>query len=304
MANTITRSTQGYVLFDTNEGKTAGDAYSGSASHTSGTFTYRNIARGGDANNIVVEATSNNGTDYLAFRTYTSATEMIMGQWVYLKSSASGSFIVNQLTGDTTVNDTQSHYGGFQFDANLYIANSGTVYTITHKVTAAANWYYLKFMCKTGVQKLFLYDANGILINGICIPNYTYNATMPGEPWGQIRFISSNTKINVDNWSISKTNTLTIAGLVDGMSVALLNASDAVLKTAHATGTSLTIDTTFDILPIAAKFVIYGTDGSTLLTSSVENIFGGDTWTYSGDTSTPSGNPKKIITKLNVAGGY
>jgi hypothetical protein len=52
------------------------------------------------------------------------------------------------------------------------------------------------------------------------------------------------------------------------------------------------------------KFKIYGTDGSVLLTTDAQQIFGGDTWTYSGDTATPSANAKKVITNNNIAGGF
>jgi hypothetical protein len=37
------------------------------------------------------------------------------------------------------------------------------------------------------------------------------------------------------------------------------------------------------------KFKIYGTDGSVLLTTDAQQIFGGDTWTYAGDTAGASG---------------
>lgn len=102
---------------------------------------------------------------------------------------------------------------------------------------------------------------------------------------------------------ITKSKWVTINGVINNMVVQLLDDSDVVVRTTKADSTSIKID--MMKLPMGVKsykFKIYGTDGSVLLTTDAQQIFGGDTWTYSGDISGPVKSRKRIIIDGGVIG--
>ena len=88
---------------------------------------------------------------------------------------------------------------------------------------------------------------------------------------------------------MARSRYLTVAGLVAGMAIQLLDASDTVMQTRQASGASVSFDLFGILQPVSYKFKVFGTDGSVLLTTTAQTIFGGDTWTYSGDTAGASG---------------
>ena len=99
----------------------------------------------------------------------------------------------------------------------------------------------------------------------------------------------------------AKDKRITITGLAAGMVVQLLNSDDNIIKTEFATNTSLTIDVFGIENPIVAKFKIIGTDGVTCYAdTNTNNIFGGDSWAYSGET-TGAAEVKK--TGIKIDGG-
>jgi len=74
--------------------------------------------------------------------------------------------------------------------------------------------------------------------------------------------------------------------IISGMTIQLLNAStDAVEHTVRFTATTGQIDLFGVEMPCSYKIQVIGTDGTTLLTTAAQTIYGGDTWTYNGDTA-------------------
>lgn len=99
-----------------------------------------------------------------------------------------------------------------------------------------------------------------------------------------------------------KSRYITVAGLTAGMSVRLLDSSDMLMQSKRADTTSVTFDLMGLPNPVSYKFQFYGTDGTELLKTTAQTIFGGDTWTYSGDTAGPVKSRKRIIIDGGVIG--
>ena len=95
---------------------------------------------------------------------------------------------------------------------------------------------------------------------------------------------SPNPTVRVADIVVCKDKILTVTGLAANMGVRLLDASDNVLFSICVNGTSATLELIGNILPLSAKFQILGTDGSELLKTDVQTIYGGDSWAYSGAT--------------------
>lgn len=291
MANSISKTTDGLVIFDDNTGKTPTDAYDGNASNVGGTWTYQTLSRDGDANNVAVRCDSNNAFDYLSYRTY-AAAKQVVGCWIYRNSTASN-FISGQVyvsTGDAYAN---SLTGGYRGDTTVEeVFNNNTRQLGLWDATIFnQKWTYAKGLfgvrSSTDAWHIFFKESDKTTC---ALMDGNSNFTVSSSHWSGIHARTSNQTMFFDNWSISKDVILTVAGLASGMVVNLLDASDVILKSKSATGTSLTFDTTYDILPYSAKFQIIGTDGTERLKTTLQtNIYGGDTWTYDGDTAGASG---------------
>ncbi len=102
----------------------------------------------------------------------------------------------------------------------------------------------------------------------------------------------------------AKNKYLTIAGLTAGMIICLLDTSDNVILSGKATGATMAFDLMGIEAPLNHKLQAIGTDGTELLKTEALTIYHGDTWTYSGATSTPVPNAKKIVMNNNIAGGF
>ena len=96
---------------------------------------------------------------------------------------------------------------------------------------------------------------------------------------------SPNPTIRVADIVVCTDKILTVTGLAANMGVRLLDASDNVLFSICVNGASATLELIGNILPISAKFQVLGTDGSELLKTGVQTIYGGDIWAYDGATS-------------------
>jgi len=84
---------------------------------------------------------------------------------------------------------------------------------------------------------------------------------------------------------------VTIEGLTSGLTVIRKDASDNVVFSERATGTSLTVNIAgMGVCPLNGKWEIIGTDNSQRYIDTTDNdVYGGDTWEYSGDTAGASG---------------
>ena len=287
MANTLTKTTDGAALFDSNEGKTAGDNYSGGASHSSGTgWVYRNIARGGDANNICVEKTGvgAGAWDYLSYRTYTSNSILIVGCWFQFFGANDYALPYIGVADGADANTYQ--FGYFNQNKNLTSVYNGALKALANTANLTEQtWYYIKTIISTLEYTVQIYDVSGVKIAEINLKSYHSHPTT--NTWGGLRIIA-NTKVYFDNLAIQKDTKITVAGIVDKMSVTLKNSAGTILNTERSTGTSLTLDIKNYVDIIGESIEIYGTDGALMHTESGINVWGGDVWIYSGDTATPS----------------
>lgn len=103
---------------------------------------------------------------------------------------------------------------------------------------------------------------------------------------------------------IAKSRWLTITGVTAGIIVNILDASDNILLSAKATSNTIKFDLMGFEAPLSIKLQAFGTDGVELIKTAVQEVFHGDTWAYSGDTTSSAAMPKRIITNLHMAGGY
>jgi len=204
--------------------------------------------------------------------------------------------------GGTIIHCLQGHRiiwtGGY---ANTGIMVVDTSFTATY---SAAAIYTVQSFFKSGRFAFTVWRDSDKVFSVEAPKSLTVYPTGSDEKWFGMQML--NTSHFMGRALLQTGGIITFSGLTSGVKINLLNAStDAVENTLYASGATTSIELSgVEMFPLNKKIQVIGTDGSVLLTTAAQQIFGGDTWTYSGDTATPNVIPKKIITKLNVAGGY
>jgi len=150
--------------------------------------------------------------------------------------------------------------------------------------------YTTQSLYTTGKYRFTVFKAGVRIFTISALTSTTTFPTGSAEKWFGSQMGGAGVNY-IGNAVLQAGGTITFAGLTAGMKVNLLNAStDAVENTLYASGATTSIDlSAIEMFPLNKKIVVLGTDGSTLLTTSAQTIFGGDTWTYSGDTAGASG---------------
>lgn len=114
---------------------------------------------------------------------------------------------------------------------------------------------------------------------------------------------------NNDNCALTdlmfcKGDILTVSGIVAGMGILILDSADNKITSEIASGTSVAFEFSEVLYPLVCKIKVIGTDGTTMLETSLLNIYGGDVYNYSGDHSTPPPVPPPIVTTIEMRSEY
>jgi len=177
--------------------------------------------------------------------------------------------------------------------------NIGATGDFTTTWSQAANtWYNRKeTFSDTYNNTTMILDSTGVVLNREVSFGYSQaTPTGAGDKWFYAENYGSNTWYIANLLIMSDWDVIFDGDFVDGMAVNFLDGSDNILYTIGFDGVTETWDTRKlnPYFPYNVKMQIIGTDGSTLLTTALSDIHGGDTWTYAGDTSTASLGKKRI----------
>lgn len=301
MANTLTKSTDGNVFYEDNDGKTAGNTYSGDGD-TSGTFTYRAGTLLGDSIIYIEYTTANDaGYDYIQYDTVKNAVGFVQSFWFKFGSGATtGNYFTPLITADPISNKAPSNWS---YLLNHFINNTTQNINATYKIAsgqASANYNVPFYSTTAGLMVDTWYNMKVIYIEGqnarVLIHDENYNIivewnmsdtelVVATDSWSAIRFVTANSKELITRQSIQTSTDVIFAGLSSGMTLRVEENNTSKNYDLRTTGTTATLDTISLFMPMLdATVKVYGTDGSLLHTESNVIINGGDTWTYSGDT--------------------
>jgi len=312
MANTITLSSTGMKNFDDFEDGTITNEYNGTdfPSFTASALYYiaNPSATGGPQTTNALQVTSNGSWVYLEDNTLTE-TELLIGCWYYhtVSNMQFGPFFMSTTSGaDGNKYQCVLRHSSVDWYADWGINGNSLRYQ--NGTTDINKWEYIQVYMKGSASSQK--DTEVVLLNtdGTMAMDYIGeggNRNVAG--YGGWRIVFGNSGMYLGNASICANKYITITGIVDGMKIDLVDNSGEQLykKTAEdntlpysveATTTSATIDIMGLPIPIGAKFRVIGTDGSIVLTSALQSLYGGDSWAYSGDSSTTTPNGKKRIT--------
>lgn len=274
--------TVGYVIYETNEGATPTDSYSGGATHSGGTWTYQGLTRNGDVNNIAVRSDSNGSPDYLSYRTYTS-DKLVVSAWVYRNNNA-----INFISGGVWTAKTNDAYATSRLGAYRGDGTCEQVFDNTTKQLGLfgatffnLNWTYVKGIYgikdSSHAEHIF-WDETNKKIQARMVSNF--NGTFDTNYWGSLYSRLSSEAMYFDDWSICKTVTVTAQNLPDKATLVIYDASNNTL-TCKMAGTSGEVqwDTTEYIYPVICKFAIYS-PGGLIIYADADNrqVFGGDVY--------------------------
>lgn len=298
MANTLTQTTSGVIASETFESGVDEDNYSGAFS-VGGTakFDTARAFRGTKSLRIV----TGNAWDAFYIGLGSSLKEICISARVY---QTAGSPQVGLYIGDNALADAgKAQWLWRAFSPDVYKA-WGSIVTLTKFGTfTTGQWAQTKVYSKdSGYLRGYIFNENNTI--ALAYKEAVGTAIPVTSDYAGLRIIFSSDKVFLDDVYIMTSDSITIAGIVPDMIVQIVDASTGqVMKSQKClTGTSVVIDMEDLALPCLHKFRVLGTDGSEqYVSTSAEEITGGDTWTYSGATATPSGGA--IINLMNNIGG-
>lgn len=301
MANTITKTTSGLLGAEDFAGQTDGNVATSSYFVIVNPATpneFRVATTGGKKCMKSYSAGTYDFTTHGVTKTL-NITELVMQSSKYL--------ITNHWFHDSYRGASGNEVHRAQLDNSLYGTGAFAINGINGNTRCYYNntfssgaWYYFQDKYKDNEHAHTVWNSSMLKIAD-------WKGFSPALPSGNGQkgcYLHQNNSSYGDfRWLSS--SVITFAGLVAGMTIRLLNAStEAVEFSVSSSGISATMDLLGNWFPVSKKIQILGTDGTELLKTNAQSIDGGDTWTYSGDTSTPTPNAKKIIIATALAGGF